>query len=138
DDIAGVRFGHVLDHVSGQHRVERVRLGVSRGEEVLDRVCLQTLGPAGVDRAGVVVDPDAVAAQVREVSPDATAHVEPPAQLQPADVPPVGRLHVDHLLPPRTAQPLQPLGVVEAFGAGAWHGCGVLHGGNPTGPRYRG
>jgi len=64
------RLGHVLQQVRGEQRVERVRAGVLGGEEVLDRVRLEALRAAELDRGGVVVDPDAVATDVRQVAPD--------------------------------------------------------------------
>ena len=107
----------MLDDVRGEQAVERSRAGQRAGQELLGGVGLQPALPGHRDRRRVVVDADAPAAQVREVAAQPAADVEGATQPEPADVPAVGRLHVQQLLPAGLLQVLQAGGVVGRVGA---------------------
>ena len=49
---------------------------------------------------GVVVDPDSAGAEVSEVAADAATEIQREAEPEPAQVPAIGRLHVEHPFPP--------------------------------------
>ena len=73
------------------------------------------------DGAGVVVDPHAPGGQTGEVATEPAADVERATQAEAAQIPPVGALDVEHLLPPRRLEPGQALRV-----GGVLRACGLL------------
>src|SRR5205823_4773003 len=99
-DRLGAR--HVFDQVRGEHPTETAGPRVFGAAELLGRERLQATLPADVDGTLVVVDADTARRKMGQVTAQPAAHVEYFAVAeQPANVPPVGRLHVEQTLPQR-------------------------------------
>ncbi len=121
-----LRFTNVLDHVCQQQGIERATLGVLRSVETGDGEGGQAAISGDRDRGSVVVNADAGATQVLKIASDATPDVEDAAEVEPANVPPVGGLYVEHPFPASRLEPLQSSRIVRSRGVLASHSgrCG--------------
>jgi hypothetical protein len=97
-------------------RLRNDRSGGWVGGELLSRHRRETRLPRQRDRGSVVVDAHAAGRQAAQVAADAASDVERRAQVQPREVPPIGTLHIEDLLPTRGREPLEPGGIVGTLG----------------------
>ena len=67
----------------------------------------------------IVVDADAIALQIDQVSPNTTANIERESRVQAAKMPSIRGLHIKCLLPPRRLFQKQPAGITAILRADA-------------------
>ena len=84
----------MFEDVRTQERVELTRMAPLLRAELLDRVGFKTPRSCFCHRMRIVIDPDTPAVEVGQVAPNAAAHVEHKAEIQPAHIPAVGSLNV--------------------------------------------
>jgi hypothetical protein len=114
NQIRGIVERHVLEDVGEEQRVECPGDRVLGSSEVFDRIGDTASAPGNIDRRPAGVDPDPVPIEMQQVSADTAAHIEYASRLQASQVPSIGSLNAENVLPPTIAESFQP------FRVGIW------------------
>lgn len=109
EQLSGFLHAHMLQNVGAQERVEGALSVPLRAHELLVGVRLEPSRARRRHGVRIVIDPDAMTIEMRQVAADAAAHVEHKAGLEPADVPAVWTLHIEQPFPARRLRPPQSI-----------------------------